>query len=71
MQTIKQKSIIAIHTKKKKASKSTTKDSFQITREENKRGKKICKNKQKTINKITIRTYTSITVKCKWTKYSK
>ena len=62
MVAIKQKSLIAIHTKKKKEFKSNTKDSHQITREENKKGKKICKNKQKTINKIITRTYTSITM---------
>ena len=37
--TAKQKSMIDIHTKKKKESKHNTRDSHQITREENKRGK--------------------------------
>ena len=58
MVTANQKSTIDIHTKKKKESKHNTKDSHQITREENKRGrKKTCKNKSKTINKMAIRTY--------------
>ena len=39
MVAAKQKSIIDIHTKKKKESKHNVKDSHQITREENKRGK--------------------------------
>ena len=39
MVTTHQKSIIDIHTKKKKESKHNTKDSHQITRDENKRGK--------------------------------
>ena len=61
MVTANQKSTIDIHTKKKKESKHNTKDSHQITREENKRGrKKTCKNKSKTINKMVIRTYISI-----------
>ena len=34
-----QKSVIDIHTKKKKESKHNTKNSYQIIREENKRGK--------------------------------
>ena len=39
MVTTNQKSIIDIHTKKKKESKHNTKDSHQIIRRENKRGK--------------------------------
>ena len=39
MVTANQKSITDIHTKKKKESKHNTKDSYQIIREENKRGK--------------------------------
>ena len=59
-----QKSIIDIHTKKKRQSKHTTKDSQQITENRTKRrrkgGKKTYKNKSKTINKMVIRTYISI-----------
>ena len=39
MVTANKKSIICIHTKKKKKSKPNTKDSYQITRGETKRGK--------------------------------
>ena len=39
MVTINQKSIIDIHTKKKEESKHNSRDSHQITREENKRRK--------------------------------
>ena len=39
MVTANQKSAIGIHTKKKKESKHNNKDSHQITREENKRGR--------------------------------
>ena len=39
MKTAKQKSIIDIHTNKKKESRHNTKDSHQITREESKRRK--------------------------------
>ena len=39
MVTTNEKSIIDIHTKKKKELKHNTKDSHQITREGNKRGK--------------------------------
>ena len=48
-----------MHTKKKKESKHNTKDSNQITREENKRGKekKTYKNKSKTVNTVEIRTF--------------
>ena len=61
--TTNEKSIIDIHTKKKKESKHNTKDSNQITKEENKRRKgkkKTYKNKSKTINKMAISTYISI-----------
>ena len=60
MVTANPKSIIDIHTKKKKESKHNTENSYQITREEKKRGKeekKTYKNKSKTINKMAIRTY--------------
>ena len=40
MVTTKQKSIIDVHTKKKKESKQNTKVSNQMTREENKRSEK-------------------------------
>ena len=40
MVTANQKSIIDIHTKKKKESKQNTKDSHQITREQKWKGKK-------------------------------
>ena len=44
--------------KKKKQSKHNTKDSYQITREQKRKGrKKTYKNKSKTINKMAIRTY--------------
>ena len=48
MVTANQKSKIDIHTKKKKEYKHNTKDSHQITRNENKRGKEI-KDLQKQI----------------------
>ena len=48
MVTANQKSIMDTHTKKKKESKHNTKDSHQITREENKRGKGKKKDLQKT-----------------------
>ena len=58
MATTNRKSTIDTHTKKKKESKHNAKDSYQITREEEKKGKnKTYKNKSKTINKIAIRTY--------------
>ena len=63
MGTANQKSTTNIHTKKKKKSKANTKDSHQIIREENKRGReeeKTYKNKYKTINKMAIRIYISI-----------
>ena len=56
-----QKSTIDPNTNKKNKLKYNTKDSHQITREqEKKRGKKSNKNKSKTINKMAIRTYISI-----------
>ena len=62
--TINIKSIINTQTKKKKESKHNTKDSHQITGEENKRRrkgkKKPYKSNPKTINKLAIRTYISI-----------
>ena len=39
MGTANQKSMIDTHTKKKKQSKHNSKDSYQITREKNKRGR--------------------------------
>ena len=51
-------------TKKRKQSKYNTKDSHQITSEDNKRGtKKIYKNKSKIINKMAI--YIDNYLKCK------
>ena len=55
--TTSQKSIIDIHTRKKKESNQNIKDSQQITREKNKRGKKTYKNKSKTIYKVAVNTY--------------
>ena len=61
METANPKTIIATHTKKKKQSKRSIKDGHQITREQKRKGrKKMYKNKSKTINKMAIRTYTSI-----------
>ena len=61
MVIVNQNSIIDVHTKKKNKSKRNTKDSYQITREQKKKGgKKTYKNKSKTINKMTIGTYISI-----------
>ena len=53
MVTTNQKSVIYLHTKKKKESKHNTKESHQITREENKeeREKKTYKNKSKQLTK--------------------
>ena len=51
MVTAKQKSIIDIHTKKKKESKHNTKDSHQITREQKEGEKKNYKNKFKKLIK--------------------
>ena len=50
MKTAKQKSIIDIHTNKKKESRHNTKDSHQITREESKR-RKVEKRPTKTTRK--------------------
>ena len=72
MLTTKQKSIIDIHPEKKNESRYNTKDSHQITREENKisrAGKHSTKttSKQQNGNKnIFIYNY----LKCKWTKCS-
>ena len=65
MVTTNQKSIIETHTQKKKKSIHNTKDSHQITREENKRRRKgnkraTKKKHNKTINKMLIRIYISI-----------
>ena len=58
MVTANQNSTIDIHTKKKKQPKHNTKNGHQITREQKrKRRKKTYKNKFKTINNMTIRTY--------------
>ena len=54
MVTAKQKSIIDVHTKKKEESKYNSKDSHQITREENKKqrgGKKPTKTNPKQLTK--------------------
>ena len=56
MVTTNQKSI---HTKKKKESKHNTKDSHQITREEDKRRRKE-KRPTKTINKMSVKTFIMI-----------
>ena len=50
-----QKSIIDTHTNKKKQSKHNTKDTYQTTREDNKRRIKKDQHKFKTINKMAIR----------------
>ena len=56
--TTNQKSIIDIHTKKKKQSKHITKDSHQITREQKKEKKKPdLQNNPQTMNKMAIKTY--------------
>ena len=60
MVTTIQKSIVDIHTKKKKESKHNTKDSHKIIREQKKGEKKNYKDKSKTINKMAVRTYISI-----------
>ena len=60
MVTANQKSTTDTHTNEKKQSKHNTKDSHQITREEKKGRKKTNKNKSKTSNKMTIRTYISV-----------
>ena len=65
MVTKNQKPIIDTHTKNKKESKHNTKVSNQITRQGNKREKKIrekkaSRNKSKTINKMAVRTYISM-----------
>ena len=66
MVTSNQKSATDIHTKKKKESKHNTKDSHQITLEENKRRKTGRKGptktnpKSKTIHRMAIRTYISV-----------
>ena len=60
MVTARQKSIIDIHTKRKKEAKPNTKDSHQITREENQRRKekkRPTKTNPKTINKMAIGIY--------------
>ena len=58
MVTTNQKSIIDIHTKKKKKSKYNIKNSYQITREKKRKGrKKTYKTKSKTIDKMAVRTY--------------
>ena len=60
MVTANQKSIINTYPNKKKQSKYNTKDSHQIVREQEKKGrKKTNKTKSKTINKMIIRTYIS------------
>ena len=50
------------HTKKKKQSKYNTKDRYQITREQKRKGrkKKTYKNKSKTVNKMATRASKSI-----------
>ena len=62
MVTVDKKSTIDIHTKKKKQSKHNSKDSHQIPREENERGReeKRLTNQILTINKMAITTYISI-----------
>ena len=59
-----QRSIIDIHTKKKKESKYNTNDRHQVTRDKNKRrGRGMTyKNKFKTMNKMAIRTYRPIII---------
>ena len=62
--TANQKSTIDTQTNKKNQLKYNTKDSHQTTRGENKRRrgeKKSNKNKSKAINKMSVRTYISIT----------
>ena len=62
MLIMKQKSIIYTHTKKRKESIHNTKDSHQITREENKGRRKEqnrTTNDPKTINKIALNTHLS------------
>ena len=65
MGTTNQKSTIPpknLHTQKRKNNPNNTKDTHQITREQKRKGrKKTFKNKPKTINKMAIRTYISIT----------
>ena len=55
MITPNQKSVVDIHKKEKKESNHNTKNSYQITREEESK-KKYPQNKFKTINKMAIRT---------------
>ena len=61
MVTANRKSIVDTHTNKEKQFKHNTKDSYQTTREKNKRRaeKKTNKNKSKAINKMATRTYIS------------
>ena len=51
MGTTNQKSTIDIHTKKKKESKHNTKDSHQIIKEENKRGREEKRPTEKNLKK--------------------
>ena len=60
MATTNQKSTIDMHTKKKVQSKHNTKDSLQITTEENKRRGEKHLQKQTENNKMTIRTHISV-----------
>ena len=65
MVTANPKPAIDTHTNKKKQSIHNSKDSYQTTREENKRRweeKKTNKNKSKTMNKMAIRIYISIII---------
>ena len=65
MVTTNQKSIIDTNPQKRKESKHSTEDSYQITREESRRREKQqqqenYKNNQKTMNKMAIGKYLSI-----------